>query len=180
MFTPAVWTICVLGLPLTFALQHCRGFICRRSSLEDLKQDIAGPHGGFEDLSRHEQYDFKASWYYQKIRTNSSSFTPPERLESPPSYCTPKILHSGLLKSPGAIYETQEGHYYFEPHDCRLRRLSGQQARQCLAGRHIDFLGDSVTRQRALSLSFCFAHQLLQGCNKMAKTCYIKSWYIGR
>lgn len=39
-----------------------------------------------------------------------------------------------------------EGHYWWEPQNCRLRRFSGPEARQCLNGRHIFFGGDSLTR----------------------------------
>ena len=40
----------------------------------------------------------------------------------------------------------EEGHYWWEPQNCRLRRLSAIEARQCLNGRHIFFGGDSLTR----------------------------------
>ena len=44
------------------------------------------------------------------------------------------------------LKDTETGHLVWEPSHCRLRRLTGQQARQCLSGRHIAFVGDSVTR----------------------------------
>lgn len=39
-----------------------------------------------------------------------------------------------------------DGHYWWEPQNCRLRRLSGPEARQCFRGRHIFMGGDSLTR----------------------------------
>lgn len=134
---------------LIAALRFGPNFHSLREALEELGQVASVSHGGFDDLPRHEQYDFRTSSYYQKVRTNSSSFTLQERLESDVAYCTPELLHTGLLKSPGAFYETPDGQYYFEPDECRLRRFSGQQVRECFAGRHVDFLGDSVTRQAA-------------------------------
>ncbi|KAK9818812.1 hypothetical protein WJX74_004498 [Apatococcus lobatus] len=109
-------------------------------------------HGGYEDTARHEQYDFQKSRYHQKIRANTSSYALPERLQNSPASCTPQLLRTDLLSSAGDFYETTDGNYYFEPAACLLRRLSGHEARQCLAGRHLDFIGDSVTRYQYMSL----------------------------
>ena len=114
---------------------------------ELLQQSISDHHGGFEDATRHEQYDFQQSANYQKIQSNTSSYVLPERNQDSSPACTPELLHTGLLEAGGALYGTADGHYYFEPAECRLRRLSGQQARSCLSGRHIDFVGDSVIRR---------------------------------
>ena len=46
------------------------------------------------------------------------------------------------------------GHYWWEPQNCRLRRLTSSEARQCLNNRHIFFGGDSLTRS-TIFLSFC-------------------------
>ena len=37
-------------------------------------------------------------------------------------------------------------HLFWEPQGCRLRRLTAFEARQCLSGRHLGFVGDSVSR----------------------------------
>ncbi|KAK9845627.1 hypothetical protein WJX84_001488 [Apatococcus fuscideae] len=131
------------------ALKSCGNIeSCRRELLQQTNLDL---HGGFGDATRHEQYDFHQSEYYQKIRSNTSSYTLPERPQSP-AECTPELLHTGLLEAGGSFYSSPDGHYYFEPAMCRLRRLSGKEARQCLSGRHIDFIGDSVTRYQYMSL----------------------------
>jgi len=41
---------------------------------------------------------------------------------------------------------------------CRLHRYSAKEARQCLAGKHINFIGDSLTRYQYLSLAW-FLHK---------------------
>ena len=42
--------------------------------------------------------------------------------------------------------DTGTGHFFWEPAHCRLRRLTGTEARRCLSGRHLHFAGDSLTR----------------------------------
>lgn len=134
----------------------------RKQAQEQSGIDLAALHGGFEDTARHEQYDFQQSRYFQKIRANTSSYTLPERLATSPAACSPELLRKSLLSSVGDFYETPDGNYYFEPKACRLRRLTGDQARQCLAGRHLDFIGDSVTRQEPQSCPAALVRCILQ------------------
>lgn len=47
-------------------------------------------------------------------------------------------------------YTDEQGYFWWEPAKCKLRRLTGPQARRCLAGRHIVFVGDSLTRSEQL------------------------------
>ena len=137
----------LLVLALVFA-QHMLGAFGSRQWRDQLGVDVSVVHGGFQDSAHHEQYDFQASRYYQKIRSNISSYVLPEQPVNTPSACTPELLRKSLGSDTGAFYGTEDGNYYYEPAACRLRRLSGDEARQCLAGRHLDFIGDSVTRQR--------------------------------
>ena len=58
--------------------------------------------------------------------------------------------HAAL--SSGRWYKDAEGEYFYEPETCRIRRLSAEAARSCLSGKHIAFIGDSVTRYEYLSL----------------------------
>jgi hypothetical protein len=41
---------------------------------------------------------------------------------------------------------------------CSLKRYSGQEARQCLAGKHLNLIGDSLTRYQYLSLAYFIHH----------------------
>jgi hypothetical protein len=50
----------------------------------------------------------------------------------------------------------------WEPKECRLRRLSAQQAAQCLSGQRIAFIGDSVTRYQFTSLAYFLTHGVYQ------------------
>jgi len=58
------------------------------------------------------------------------------------------VLGANALIDKGSWHrETASGHLFWEPSECRLRRLTAQEARSCLAGRTIAFVGDSVTRR---------------------------------
>lgn len=47
---------------------------------------------------------------------------------------------------PCCRHSDSAGHYWWEPQNCRLRRLTASEARQCLNNRHLFFGGDSLTR----------------------------------
>lgn len=58
------------------------------------------------------------------------------------------VLAAEALVDKGSWHrEAATGHLFWEPSECRLRRLTAQEARSCLAGRHIAFVGDSVSRR---------------------------------
>lgn len=69
------------------------------------------------------------------------------------------------------------GHYWWEPQNCRLRRLTAPEARQCLNNRHLFFGGDSLTRWIAYSDSRARRQQSLrtlkcQNCLSKSNTCH--------
>ena len=66
---------------------------------------------------------------------------------------THTIHHHAPLRTPRR-YVDEEGHYFWEPAGCRLRRLTGGEARACLNGRHLDWVGDSLTRYQYMSMAW--------------------------
>ncbi len=52
----------------------------------------------------------------------------------------------GLENLEGRWYRVADSDVVYEPASCRLRRLSAGAARQCLEGKFVAFIGDSVTR----------------------------------
>jgi hypothetical protein len=68
-----------------------------------------------------------------------------------PFYHYTYTLSAGVT---GKFYMDSDGHYSWEPDGCRLRRFTGDEARKCLSGRHVAFVGDSVTRYQYISLAF--------------------------
>lgn len=52
----------------------------------------------------------------------------------------------------GHFYKDSVGHLFFEPDSCLLRRFSSEDAKKCLSGLRLAFLGDSVTRYQYLAL----------------------------
>jgi hypothetical protein len=57
-----------------------------------------------------------------------------------------KVVH-GFLNSDLVVWtQRRTQHIVYDLDDCRMRRLSAEQARGCLSGKRIVFLGDSVTR----------------------------------
>ena len=63
------------------------------------------------------------------------------------------VLAAKALVDKGSWHrEAATGHLFWEPSACRLRRLDAQEARSCLAGRHIAFVGDSVSRREDASV----------------------------
>lgn len=54
----------------------------------------------------------------------------------------------------GSWERMRDGQVAYEPTGCLLRRMSGDAARQCLAGKYIAFAGDSVTRYHYLALAY--------------------------
>ena len=58
------------------------------------------------------------------------------------------VLGAEAIHDKGSWHrETASGHLFWEPSQCRLRRMTAQEARSCLAGRNIAFVGDSVSRR---------------------------------
>ncbi len=68
------------------------------------------------------------------------------RWRCPPALVT-HAARAGNGTDTGRWYrDAATGHFFWEPARCRLRRLTGPQARRCLSGRHLHFAGDSLTR----------------------------------
>lgn len=70
---------------------------------------------------------------------------------SPPPACG--VLELVADPFEGEFYLAPDNHVVFEPDHCTLRRLSADAARQCLTGRHVAFVGDSVSRYQYLQLA---------------------------
>lgn len=100
---------------------------------------------------RSQAYDHSTAPNYVAIEQEPGSYAHvvTEALEQLP-YCSPSGIDAALTA--GKWYKDVDGEYFFEPEGCRLRRLSGEAARSCLSGKHIAFIGDSVTRYEYLSL----------------------------
>lgn len=58
----------------------------------------------------------------------------------------------------GSWYISREGELFFEPHACRLRRMTAAEVRRCLSNSTITFVGDSLTRYQYLSLAHFLVH----------------------
>jgi hypothetical protein len=54
---------------------------------------------------------------------------------------------------PHAWVPRADGSYEFQHGSCKIHRYTADEARQCLAGKHISIIGDSVSRFGAISLS---------------------------
>lgn len=103
--------------------------------------------------ARQETYDweFREADFFTKIRNtwgDNYVGTLEEALGKP--FCdtlnaTQETTYYGKWHSDSA------GHYWWEPQNCRLRRLTASEARQCLNNRHLFFGGDSLTRYQYLS-----------------------------
>ncbi len=52
----------------------------------------------------------------------------------------------GANSTEGYFMHVDGTHVAYEPHSCWVRRLSAGAARQCLDGKFVAFIGDSVTR----------------------------------
>jgi flagellar motor protein MotB len=58
----------------------------------------------------------------------------------------------------GSWYSTLDGELLYEPSSCKLRRLTADAARQCLANKTLSFVGDSLSRYQYLSLAYFLSH----------------------
>jgi hypothetical protein len=58
----------------------------------------------------------------------------------------------------GHWYSTPGGELLYEPDACQLRRLTADEARQCLANRSLTFVGDSLSRYQYVSLAHFLSH----------------------
>ena len=54
---------------------------------------------------------------------------------------------------PGSLQFYRDDSLVYEPAACNMFRISARQARQCLVGRHVFFVGDSLTRYQYVSLA---------------------------
>ena len=104
-------------------------------------------------IPRSETYDHSTAPFYQEIEAQPGSYVHPvtDALQALP-FCN--FSGSDVALTPGKWYKDEEGEYSYEPDMCRLRRHSGEAARSCLSGKHIAFVGDSVTRYEYLSLVY--------------------------
>ena len=104
-------------------------------------------------VTRSRAYDHSTAPYYSQIEAQPGSFVHPatEALQQLP-HCN--LSSSDAALTPGKWYKDEDGEYFYEPDACRLRRHSGEAARSCLSGKHIAFVGDSVTRYEYLSLVY--------------------------
>jgi len=129
----------------------------RERSKSSHREGVRGSGSGYGERlpweGRQETYDwaFKEADFYKKIRAtwdNNYVGSVEESLNKP--FC-------GTLNATqettfyGKWHADDDGHYWWEPQNCRLRRLSAVEARQCLNGKHLFFGGDSLTRYQYLS-----------------------------
>lgn len=63
--------------------------------------------------------------------------------EAPKSVCT--NYSSIAPRIQGRWYKANDGMFWFEPNECKLKRFTGEEARSCLAGLSIGLIGDSIT-----------------------------------
>jgi hypothetical protein len=103
--------------------------------------------------TRYEEPIIHGSWYSKQDLTNLTSWElgPMRR-----PWCTETSRVYG-----GKFYKTQGGEVLYESEECRLVRMTGVEARTCLANKTLLFVGDSITRYHYLS----FAHFLARGMN---------------
>ena len=104
-------------------------------------------------VTRSRAYDHSTAPLYKEIEAQPGSYVYPatEALQQLP-YCN--LSSSDAALTPGRWYKDRDGEYLYEPDMCRLRRHSAEAARSCLSGKHIAFIGDSVTRYEYLSLVY--------------------------
>ena len=102
-------------------------------------------------LTRSQAYDRNKAKLYSSIEQQPGSYVHPvtEALKESP-YCN--FSGNDVMLTAGKWYKDEDGEYFFEPEMCRIRRYSAEAARSCLSGKHIAFVGDSVTRYEYLSL----------------------------
>ena len=93
-------------------------------------------------------YDFTARPGYRDISTSSNASLPSWEMHVAQLRCC-----SPGDPMQGRFYLDASQHYVYEPDACKLCRLTGAAARECLGDRHILFLGDSISRYQYLSLA---------------------------
>jgi len=67
--------------------------------------------------------------------------------------CTPDNLKLSDVSKNGNFYLLNDGSFRYELNHCRLRRFNQARATSCLAGIHLTFMGDSLSRYFYLSLA---------------------------
>ena len=98
------------------------------------------------DILRHGPADANESSAYRALITGALGLSDLFDVEDRP-ICRPASLQMQLEYNAGHWYSHPiTNHLYWEPHGCRLRRLTAYEARQCLSGRHLGFVGDSISR----------------------------------
>ena len=70
-----------------------------------------------------------------------------------------RLCGAGLTgRENGTWHLTRSGEYVYEVEDCALARPTAVTARRCLSGRHLLFIGDSISRYMYLSLASFLVH----------------------
>ena len=63
-----------------------------------------------------------------------------------------------ITRDPGHWRYRMDGSREYTVDTCRLKRFTSEEAKSCLAGHHVVFIGDSVTRYQFLSLVYFIEH----------------------
>jgi len=69
--------------------------------------------------------------------------------------------------------------YWYQPRNCTLTRFSSQQALQCLRGRTVVFVGDSLSRYSYLSLASLLATGAWPPDRELESLCFEASFFTG-
>lgn len=106
---------------------------------------LEGRHDVYGNVSRHAPAEALSSKYYKRLTATAVGLNDSSSLGNLPE-CG--LLSPHLSDEDGTWYtHATTKHIFWEPKGCRLRRFSAFQARQCLRGRHLAFVGDSISRQ---------------------------------
>lgn len=149
MVTRAPWFLSLLLASVCSGVQ---------ADLNDLWSSVTSVFSGGDPrasyTARHHTYGFdvRDRGFYKKI-VGQSGETAAGTLSDAQTLPTCSLLSSNSTNDATATsiangywYTDEQGYFWWEPAKCKLRRLTGPQARRCLAGRHIVFVGDSLTR----------------------------------
>lgn len=98
-------------------------------------------------LSLHHTYDNRSAMQPVLRPILEAREHPSRNAHSTDQKCNADSLTgTGSLNGQWFGMSDPEQHVVFEPHACQLRRLSAAAARQCLDGKYVMFIGDSLTR----------------------------------